>query len=212
MPRSILIPVGGRRLGVRHRWVMDLGDLDLASPALGRPELRIAGVEEYPVEPGVEAVDVTQGGQVAPAADERLLDGVLRAIGITKDQPGGGVEPGDRGTCQHGEGVMIALPRSLHEVPLHVRPRLLRGRSDRVYSVWWDGPSIRSRIVAGSRACRSCAARRPSAAPLAREGPTCCPRRIRRRFPRRVSTLPAPRSGTPSADTAPRGAGAPSSR
>ena len=92
--------------------------------ALGGPELRVAGVEEQPVEPGVEAVDVTQGGQVPPASDERLLDGVLRAVGITKDQSGGGVEPGDRGACQHGEGVMIALPRSLHEVPLHVRPRL----------------------------------------------------------------------------------------
>ena len=45
-----LISVGGRRLGVSHRWGVDLGDLDLDAPALGRPELRVAGVQEDPVE------------------------------------------------------------------------------------------------------------------------------------------------------------------
>ena len=84
----------------------------------------VAGVQEEPVEPGVEAVGVAQGGQVPPASDERLLDGVLGAVGVPEDESGGGVEPADRGACKHGEGVMIALPRSLHEVPLHVRPRL----------------------------------------------------------------------------------------
>ena len=57
---------------------MDLGELDLDAATLGGPELVAAGVEEEPVEPGVEAIEVAQGGQVPPAADERLLDGVLR--------------------------------------------------------------------------------------------------------------------------------------
>ena len=123
-----LIPVGRGRLGVGHREGVDLGELDLDAAALGRPELIAAGVEEEPVEPGVEAVGVAQGGQVPPASDERLLDGVLGTVGVPEDQSGGGVEPADRGACQHGEGVMIALPCSLHEVPLHVCPRLSRGR------------------------------------------------------------------------------------
>ena len=52
----------------------------------------------------------------APGTDERVLDGVRRAIRIPEHEPGGRVEAGDRGACQLGEGVMIALPRSLHEV------------------------------------------------------------------------------------------------
>ena len=99
---------------------MDLGKLDLDASALGGPELIAAGVEEEPVEPGVEAIGVAQGGQVPPAPDERLLDGVLGAVRVLQDESSRGVQPADRGACQHGEGVMIALPRSLHEVSLHV--------------------------------------------------------------------------------------------
>ena len=94
------------------------------------------------MEPRVEAVGVTQGGQVPPASDERLLDGVLGAVGILKDESGGGVEPGDRGACQHGEGVMIALPRSLHEVPLHVALGSARPVWSRLESIGGFDPRI----------------------------------------------------------------------
>ena len=114
------VAVGRGRLGVRHRERMDLGELDLDASALGRPELIAAGVEEEPVEPRLEAIGVAQAGQVPPAPDERLLDGVLRAVGIPEDESGRGVQSTDRGACQQGEGVMIALPRPLHEVSLHV--------------------------------------------------------------------------------------------
>ncbi len=114
------VPVGGGRLGVRHREGMDLGKLDLDAPALGDPELIAAGVEKDPVKPGIEAIGIAQGGQVPPASDERLLDGVLRSVRVPQDEPSRGVKPTDRGACQHSEGVMIALPRSLHEVSLHV--------------------------------------------------------------------------------------------
>ena len=116
-----LVPVGRGRLGVGHRQGVDLGKHDLDASALGGPELIAAGVEEQPVQPGLEAIGVAQGGQVPPAADERLLDGVLGAIGVPQDESRGGVHAADRGACQHGEGVMIALLRSLHEVSLHVR-------------------------------------------------------------------------------------------
>ena len=76
-----LVPVGRGRLGVGHREGMDLGELDLDAPALGRAQLIAAGVEEEPVEPGVEAIGVAQRGQVPPAPDERLLDGVLGPVG-----------------------------------------------------------------------------------------------------------------------------------
>ena len=82
-----------------------------------------AGADEQPVEPGVEAVRVPERGQITPGPDERVLHGVLGLFGVPEDEPGGGVQPGDRGACQLGEGVMIALPRSLHEVSLHPAPR-----------------------------------------------------------------------------------------
>ena len=78
-----------------------------------------AGAVQQTVEPGVEAVGAAQCGQVTPGPDERLLDGVLGLIGIAQDEPGGSVQPEDRGACQRGEGVMIAPSRSLHEFPLH---------------------------------------------------------------------------------------------
>ena len=87
------------------------------------------------MEPGVEAIDVAQGGQVPPASDERLLDGVLGPVGSSKDESRGGVQSADRGACQHGEGVMIALPRPLHEVSLHVRPRPARPVWSRLESI-----------------------------------------------------------------------------
>ena len=79
-----LVPVGRGRLGVRHRGGIDLGELDLDAPSLGCPELIAAGVEEQPVEPGIEAVGVAQRGEVPPAPDERLLDGVLGAVGVPR--------------------------------------------------------------------------------------------------------------------------------
>ena len=76
-----------------------------------------AGTDEQPVEPGVEAIGVAQRGQITPGPDERVLDGVLGLFRVPEDEPGGGIQPGDRGACQLGEGVMIALsalaPRGL---------------------------------------------------------------------------------------------------
>src|SRR5262245_7464779 len=74
------------------------------------------------MEPGLEAIDIAQGWKIPPAPDERLLDGVLRPVGVTEDEARCGIQPADRGAREHGEGVMIALPRPVHEVPLHTSP------------------------------------------------------------------------------------------
>ena len=88
-----------------------------------RRELVDAGVDDESTQPGVESVRVAQRGQITPGTDERILDGVRRAIRIPEHEPGGRVEAGDRGACQLGEGVMIAPPRSLHEVSRHHGPQ-----------------------------------------------------------------------------------------
>ena len=113
-----------------------------------------AGAVQQAVEPGVEAIGTAQCGQVTPGSDERLLDGVLGLVGIAQDEPGGGVQPEDRGACQRGEGVMIAPSRSLHEFLLHHAPRRRRGRRGRAHRVWRGEPPRSFRIRPGDGATR----------------------------------------------------------
>ncbi len=121
-----VVPVSRERLAIAHGERGDLGerDLDASPPRLA--QLIAAGVQEEPVEPGFEAIGVAKGREVPPAADHRLLDGLVRTVGIAQDERGCRLQPAHRGACEYGEGVMIALPRSFHEVPLHVPPRLRR--------------------------------------------------------------------------------------
>ena len=129
---------GSRRLKARSSWsrsaiadvcvgdggeIGDVVHVDIEATAAGPPDLVDAGVDDQATQPGVESVRVAQRGQITPGTDERVLDGVRRAIGIPEHEPGGRIEAGDRGACQLGEGVMIASPRSLHEVSRHHGPQ-----------------------------------------------------------------------------------------
>src|SRR4249920_3890954 len=109
-----------------------------------------AGAIQQPVEPGVEAVGAAQGGQVTPGPDERLLDGVLGLVGVAQDEPGGGIQPEDRGACQRGEGVMIAPSRSLHELLLHHAPRQWHRRHGVLTEYGEAGWPVRSDSLFGS--------------------------------------------------------------
>jgi hypothetical protein len=122
-----LIAVGDRRRVVGDRGLVQVEQLDIDPMPSDSPRLIDAGTDEQPVEPRVEAIGIAKRGQIAPGADEGILNRVLRLFGVPKDEPGGGIQPGDRGACQLGEGVMIASPRSLHEVSLHHAPRRRRG-------------------------------------------------------------------------------------
>jgi hypothetical protein len=115
-----LVTIGDERFDTGGRRWFEFGKLDIDTVASEPSRLIDAGIDEQPVEPRVEAVRVPQRGQHAPGLDERVLDGVLGLIWITEDEPSGTIQAGDRGGCQLGEGVMIASPRSLHEVSLHV--------------------------------------------------------------------------------------------
>ena len=110
------------------------GDVDLVPP--GPPRLIDAGTNEQPAKPGLEAIGVPERGQVTPGADERVLHGVLGLFGVPQDQPGGRVQTRDRGGCQRGEGVMIALPRPRHELSLHLDPQGWYGHSAVLAGYW----------------------------------------------------------------------------
>ncbi|MEA2547850.1 MAG: succinyl-CoA synthetase beta subunit, partial [Chloroflexota bacterium] len=149
---------GGRVVEVG---MVDRGQLDIESVPPQAAGFVDAGAIKQSMEPGVEALRAAQGGQVAPGPDECLLDGVLGLFGITQDEPGGRVEPEDRGSCKQGEGVMIASPRSFHEFLLHVAPRRRRGRCGRAHRVWRGGTAQPFRNRLGGRPRGTIAPRTP---------------------------------------------------
>ena len=74
------------------------------------------------MQPGVEPFRVAQRGQITPGPDQCVLDRVLGLFGIPEHEPGGGVQPRDRGACQLGEGVMIASSALAPRGPAASRP------------------------------------------------------------------------------------------
>src|SRR6185295_3028385 len=112
------ITLGDGDGAVPDRWMVDGCQLDLERVAAVLPRLVHAGVDEEAVEPGVESFGVAERWQVAPGAHEGLLGRVLAPFRVAQDEAGDCIEAGDRGSCQGGEGVMIALPRLFHELQL----------------------------------------------------------------------------------------------
>ena len=106
-------PVQMLALGERIRVVgrvegVDRSQLDLdRAPPTASSEIE-TGVDRQSVQPGIEAVRITEPGQVAPCPDEALLNRILREVRIAEDQTGGCVQPPKGAIDQLGEGVMIA--------------------------------------------------------------------------------------------------------
>jgi hypothetical protein len=121
-PTLELVAVDDRRLMAGDRGFDQVRQLDIDSVPPYPSGLIDAGIDEQAVDPGVEPVGISKRGQITPGPDEGVLHRVLCLLEIPKDEPGGGIQAGDRGACQLGEGVMIAVPRSLHEFSLHLAP------------------------------------------------------------------------------------------
>ena len=74
-------------------------------------------MHEESVEPGVEPVRVTKPGQVPPGSKKGVLDRVARELRVPEDEARGRVQAVKRGRREHGEGIVIASPRSLDQLP-----------------------------------------------------------------------------------------------
>ena len=108
---------------------IDGGQLDLDHATSPSPDQVETGMDDQAVEPGVEPVRVTQAREIAPGADERVLDRVACELRVPDDQTGDRVQPHEGQVDERGEGVMIALPCPLDETSLvHTSPRLRHGR------------------------------------------------------------------------------------
>ncbi len=98
----------------RVEWVQF--DLDRApAPAPGKIE---TGVDGQAVQPRIEPVGVAEAPQVAPGADQCLLDRVAGELRVPKDQASGRVQPREGRVDEFGEGVMIAPLRASDELSL----------------------------------------------------------------------------------------------
>jgi len=65
---------------IRGRRGIDLERPNASHPAAFASRLGVTGVHDQSMEPGIEALRVAQGGQVAPGTDEGLLRHVLGAM------------------------------------------------------------------------------------------------------------------------------------
>jgi hypothetical protein len=90
--------------------------------------LGVRGAHEEPIRPGVEAVRITERGEVAPDVDERLLCRVLGAWTVPQDAVRDRVEPIHQVIGELVEGVLVAPLRLYHQLPLHDVGLELRSR------------------------------------------------------------------------------------
>ena len=110
--------VGSRRLEPEDR--------DRASLATTRPEFVGHRPHQEAPDPRVEPAGIAQGRKVPPAADERLLDGILGAVRVPQHEAGDGVEAVDHGRGDQVERVSIAAPGAGHAIDLLGRHGTLR--------------------------------------------------------------------------------------
>ena len=130
--RAVELIAVGNPSGVVVGRGLDNGlDIDLDYPSIAAPDEIDAGPDHEAVQPVVERRGVTQPRQAAPSPDERLLDGILGQLRVAEDEASGGVQARAGRANEIGEGVPVALPRSVHESDLvHDRPSVV-GHRDR---------------------------------------------------------------------------------
>jgi hypothetical protein len=117
--QPVPIDDGELRAGADRRRARDDTQLDERAAPIGS-RLAIAGPDHETTEPRIDSLRVAEPANIAPGGDERLLDGIVGPIVVSKNQGGDCIQSADRPVDEHGEGVMIALPRPLRQVSLHV--------------------------------------------------------------------------------------------
>jgi len=110
-------------LDIPVAWDVGMVHIDLHDLAASRPLRQpIAGVDQQAIEPGVEPIWLSNGSDVQPCREERLLDRIRRIVVAAEDQPGGAMEPTNGARGEAREGVMISARCANDEVSLHRAP------------------------------------------------------------------------------------------
>src|SRR5262245_11140871 len=102
------------------------------------------------MEPRLESFEVTEPGQVAPGADQRLLGRILGAMLVAQDAVREAVATVDVLGRQGGERVAVPSARPFDQLDPHRAPRIVQPVWPR-HQVWSRVFRIRSRRAAYSR-------------------------------------------------------------
>ncbi len=112
---------GDRRVGIEPRFGWD--QANVGGPATIAPRFGIAGMDDEPMEPGVEVLGFLERRQVAPRAEQGLLGSILGALWVTKDPIREGVAATSVGGREPSECILVAPACSLNQIRLlHLDP------------------------------------------------------------------------------------------
>ena len=107
--------------------MIDPLDRDVEAPTTGATRLVSAGVDEEPMEPGIELRAIAKAAQVAPGSDESVLDRILRRIPVAEDPSCDRVQAVVCGGRESIECLVVAPLRAFDELGRHRRPSIRRG-------------------------------------------------------------------------------------
>src|SRR5438094_7809890 len=115
-----LVPVGHRERVVRDSRSVDRQETDVRAPGAHSAGLAVAGMNQEPLQPGVEEIRISEPPQPAPGDHQRLLNGILGSGDIPENSIRDGEEPVPARTSQDGKRLPVALLSLLHEVAIHL--------------------------------------------------------------------------------------------
>jgi len=113
-PAVQLIAVVNRQIVVAGNRSVRLEHCDVGNDPPSTPSFGVAGVDKDPMEPGFEPIELAQRGKLAPNLDERHLYGVFGQVGVPQDSVRNKHAPSADLANQGGEGLLVALPGSIH--------------------------------------------------------------------------------------------------
>ena len=123
-------PIGGRMSIHGH-------DPDGRRPSARPPRFVVAGMNEDPVDPRLEALGIPKARDPPPGEDKGVLQRVLGSARVTQDSEGHGEERVADLVHQDGKRLAVAPTGLLDEVSIHHVPLGGRGPAGRAANYDW---------------------------------------------------------------------------
>jgi hypothetical protein len=125
------IALDDREQAIRTDRPVDRKDPNIGCPRPATPGLGVAGMDEQPTNPGLEAGRVAERRELAPGRDEGALQGILGKVAIAQDPGRDRVQPVAGRVDQGRERIAITVSGSndevFHQVSLSDRAGCRRG-------------------------------------------------------------------------------------
>src|SRR5919109_1495934 len=126
-PALDLVTIDERGELVRAGRSVDRQGSDVRGPGALAARLGVAGVDERPLEPGVEPVRIAEAAQLTPGDHQRLLHGILGQADVAEDAACDAKERVPAGSGQDSERLPVASLGLLDEIAIHsLRPQRWR--------------------------------------------------------------------------------------